>query len=258
MMKILILGAGKMGSFFCDLLSFDHDVAIYDPDKKKLRFTFNARRFADVEEIKDFNPQLVINASTVKYTLDAFRQVMPFLSPGTIISDIASVKTGLPEFYADCGHPFVSTHPMFGPTFASLSNLANENAIIISEGDHMGKVFFRDLYSRLGLHIEEYTFREHDETIAYSLSIPFASTLVFGAIMKHQDAPGTTFKRHMNIAKGLMSEDDYLLSEILFNPNTPGQLERITQELEKLRDIVNRRDSNEMKLYLDRVRENLK
>ncbi|MDR1500500.1 MAG: prephenate dehydrogenase/arogenate dehydrogenase family protein, partial [Tannerellaceae bacterium] len=26
-MKILILGAGKMGSFFTDLLSFDHEVA---------------------------------------------------------------------------------------------------------------------------------------------------------------------------------------------------------------------------------------
>jgi Trk K+ transport system NAD-binding subunit len=40
-MKILILGAGKMGSFFCDLLSFDHDVAVYDPDPARLRFTFN-------------------------------------------------------------------------------------------------------------------------------------------------------------------------------------------------------------------------
>lgn len=27
-MKILILGAGKMGSFFTDLLSFDHEVAV--------------------------------------------------------------------------------------------------------------------------------------------------------------------------------------------------------------------------------------
>ena len=113
------------------------------------------------------------------------------------------------------------THPMFGPTFASLSNLADENAIIISEGDHLGRVFFSDLYGQLGLHIEEYTFEEHDRTIAYSLSIPFASTLVFASVMKHQDAPGTTFKRHMAIARGLMSEDDFLLSEILFNPNTP-------------------------------------
>ncbi|MDE6205741.1 MAG: prephenate dehydrogenase/arogenate dehydrogenase family protein, partial [Duncaniella sp.] len=230
-MKILILGAGKMGSFFCDLLSFDHEVAVYDLRPEKLRFTFNAQRFSSLDEIDGFEPQLVINASTVKYTLDAFRQVLPRLPKTCIISDIASVKTGLPEFYASCGHPYVSTHPMFGPTFASLSNLSNENAIIISEGDYLGKVFFRDLYSRLRLNIVEYTFEEHDETIAYSLSIPFAATLAFASVMKHQEAPGTTFKRHMQIAEGLMSEDEYLVSEILFNPHTPSQLEGIVSKL---------------------------
>jgi prephenate dehydrogenase len=183
--------------------------------------------------------------------------VLPHLAPDTILSDIASVKTGLPEFYEKAGHPFVSTHPMFGPTFASLSNLSNENAIIISEGDHLGKVFFRDIYTRLKLHIEEYTFQQHDETIAYSLSVPFASTLVFASTMKHQDAPGTTFKRHMAIAHGLMSEDDYLLCEILFNPNTPQQLARIQEQLTRLSDIVSRRDSDAMKEYLAQVRKNL-
>ncbi len=257
-MKILILGAGKMGSFFCDLLSFDHEVAVYDPDPRRLRFTFNCRRFSSLDEVDDFAPQLVINASTVKYTIDAFEAVMPHLPSQCILSDIASVKTGLPEFYGSCGHPFVSTHPMFGPTFASLSNLSSENAIIITEGDHLGKVFFRDLYSRLHLHTEEYTFAEHDLTIAYSLSIPFASTLVFASTMKHQDAPGTTFKRHMAIANGLMSEDDYLLSEILFNPNTSDQLQPISEKLAELKEIVAARDSARMKAYLDRVRDNLK
>ncbi len=257
-MKILIVGAGKMGSFFCDILSFSHDVAIYDTDASRLRFTFNVRRFTSLDEIDEFAPDLVINAATVKYTIDAFNRVLPHLPAGCILSDIASVKTGLPEFYETCGHPFVSTHPMFGPTFASLSNLSSENAIIISESDHLGKVFFKDLYNSLHLHIEEYSFREHDETIAYSLSIPFASTLVFASVMKHQDAPGTTFKRHMSIAHGLMSEDDYLLSEIMFNPNTPGQLEKIQQQLSELQDIVSRRDSEAMKQYLARVRNNLK
>lgn len=256
-MKILILGAGKMGSFFCDLLSFDHDVAVYDPDPKRLRFTFNARRFAELEEIREFDPQLVINAATVKYTLDAFKSVLPYLSKSCIISDIASVKTGLPEFYAECGHPYVSTHPMFGPTFASLSNLSNENAIIISEGDHLGKIFFRDIYTRLHLNIVEYTFKEHDETIAYSLSIPFAATLAFAGVMKHQEAPGTTFKRHMQIARGLMSEDDYLVSEILFNPNTPEQLMKIQSQMSELLDIIQRHDSEAMKAFLARVRQNV-
>ncbi len=257
-MKILILGAGKMGSFFCDLLSFDHDVAVYDPDPRRLRFTFNACRFSSPHEIEAFAPQLVINAATVRYTLDAFREILPLVPPTAILSDIASVKTGLPDFYASCGHPFVSTHPMFGPTFASLANLADENAIIIKEGDHLGKVFFRDIYSRLGLNIVDYTFMEHDETIAYSLSIPFAATLAFAGVMKHQEAPGTTFKRHMQIAKGLMSEDDYLVSEILFNPNTPGQLAKIQEKMSELQSIVERRDSEAMKAYLSSVRENIR
>ena len=29
-MRILILGAGKMGSFFVDLLSFEHETAVYE------------------------------------------------------------------------------------------------------------------------------------------------------------------------------------------------------------------------------------
>lgn len=257
-MKILIIGAGKMGSFFCDLLSFSHDVAIYDTDPRRLRFTFNCRRFSELDEIDSFNPEMVINAATVKYTIEAFRKVLPHLAKSCILSDIASVKTGLPEFYAEAGHPFVSTHPMFGPTFASLSNLADENAVIITESDHLGKVFFRDLYNQLHLHIEEYSFAEHDATTAYSLSIPFAATLMFAGIMKHQDAPGTTFKRHMAIARGLMSEDDFLISEILFNPNTPAQLEQMQQRLAELKDIIDRRDSESMKRYLDQVRERIK
>lgn len=257
-MKILILGAGKMGTFFSDVLSVDHQVAVYDVNPERLRFTFNTERLTEPEQIERFAPEMVINAATVKYTLPAFENILKFIPRTAILSDIASVKTGLPEFYATCGHPFVSTHPMFGPTFASLGNLANENAIIISESDHLGKTFFRDLYNRLGLHIEEYTFSEHDQTIAYSLSIPFASTLVFAGIMRHQDAPGTTFKRHMAIARGLMSEDDYLLSEILFNPNTPAQLDKIQKKLSQLQKIVAERDSAQMKQFLSEIRQNLK
>lgn len=257
-MRILILGAGKMGSFFCDVLSFNHEVAIFDTDIQKLRFTFNAQRFTTYDEIKAFEPELLINAVTVKYTIDAFHKVMPYLPSSCIISDIASVKNGLPEFYASCGHPFVSTHPMFGPTFASLNNLSSENAIIISQSDHLGKVFFKDLYNQLHLNIFEYTFDEHDETIAFSLSIPFASTLVFGSVMKHQDAPGTTFKRHMAIARGLMSEDDFLLQEILFNPRTNEQLNKIKDQLTRLQSIIDAKDSAAMKVFLDEVRENIK
>ena len=121
----------------------------------------------------------------------------------------------------------------------------------------MGKIFFKDLYQRLGLGIYEYSFEEHDKVVAYSLGIPFASTIVFASIMKHQDAPGTTFKRHMKIARGLLSEDDYLLTEILFNPRTPTQIEKIQEELAVLQDIIKKKDSSAMKLYLEKIRKNI-
>lgn len=257
-MRILVLGAGKMGSFFLDLLSFEHETAVYEKNPERLRFTYNTLRFTALDEIDEFRPELVINAVTVKYTISAFKEVMPHLPADCIISDISSVKTGLKEFYEHCGHRYVSTHPMFGPTFANLNQLSHENAIIISEGDYMGRIFFKDLYSRLGLNIYEYSFEEHDKTVAYSLSIPFVSTFVFAAVMKHQDAPGTTFKRHMNIAKGVLNEDDFLLQEILFNPYTSEQVEQIRTELKLLLEIIDNKDAESMKEYLTKIRDNVR
>lgn len=257
-MRILVLGAGKMGSFFLDLLSFEHETAVYEKNPERLRFTYNTLRFTALDEIDDFRPELVINAVTVKYTISAFKEVMPHLPADCIISDISSVKTGLKDFYEHCGHRYVSTHPMFGPTFANLNQLNHENAIIISEGDYMGRIFFKDLYSRLGLNIYEYSFEEHDKTVAYSLSIPFVSTFVFAAVMKHQNAPGTTFKRHMNIAKGVLNEDDFLLQEILFNPYTSEQVEQIRTELKRLLEIIDNKDAEGMKEYLTKIRDNVR
>lgn len=256
-MKILVLGAGKMGTFLTDVLCIQHEVALFDTDPKRLRFVFNTYRMTEYDEIREFGPELVINCVTLKYTIEAFQAVLPYLPKNCIISDIASVKTGLQDYYKTSGMRYVSTHPMFGPTFATLDNLSTQSAIVISESDHMGKAFFKDLYGSLRLRIFEYSFDEHDKTIAYSLSIPFASTLVFASVMKPQEAPGTTFKRHMDIAKGLLSEDDYLLTEILFNPNTTEQVENIRAELKTLLDIIETKDSDRMQAYLKKVRKNI-
>jgi len=256
-MKILVLGAGKMGTFLTDVLCIQHEVALFDINPKRLRFVFNTLRMTEYEEIKAFEPDLVINCVTIKYTIEAFEKIISYLPKNCILSDIASVKTGIQEYYVKTGMRFVSTHPMFGPTFSTLDNLSNQSAIIISESDHMGKAFFKDLYGSLKLKIFEYSFNEHDETIAYSLSIPFASTLVFASVMIPQEAPGTTFKRHMDLAKGLLGEDDYLLSEILFNPHTHKQVEKIRAELKTLMEIIDEKDSERMEVFLKKVRKNI-
>ena len=246
-----------MGSFFTDVLSFEHECAVYEIDAKRMRFLYNTQRFTTMQEIEDFKPELVINAVTLKYTLTVFDQILPHLPKDCIISDISSVKTGFKEYYDGTGFRYVSTHPMFGPTFANLGALSSENAIVINEGDYMGRIFFLDLYRRLGLNVHEYSFEEHDEAMAYSLSVPFVSTFVFSAVMKHQDSPGTTFKRHLKIARGVLSEDDTLLREILFNPKTKSHVEQIRAELKELIQIIDDRNEDALNQYLVKIRKNI-
>ena len=75
--------------------------------------------------------------------------------------------------------------------------------------------------------------------------------------MKRQETPGTNFKRHMIIAKGLLSEDDRLLAEIMFNPYTIRQIELINSKLSYLTHIIKQRDYDEMRKFLAALRENI-
>ena len=257
-MKILVIGAGNMGAWFVESLCLEHDVAVYDTDRRKLRYFFNTHRFVSFDQIDAFAPALVINAVSLQHTVAAFNDVLPYLPEDCVIADITSIKTGLHEYYLGTGRRFVSSHPMFGPTFASLKDLSSQSAVIITESDPEGKKFFHDFYASLHLNIYEYSFEQHDKTMAYSLSIPFTSTMVFAACMKHQEAPGTTFKKHMAVAEGLLSENDYLLSEILLNPFTLPQIERIYEKLSDLMEMIRQKDVKALHHFVAELRKNIR
>lgn len=257
-MKILIAGTGHMGKWLIEQLKSDNQVAAWDRSPFQMEELKNVKCLSSISKIRDFAPELVINAVSLDHTINAFNELMPWLKEDCILADIASVKTGLKEYYQKSGKNFVSVHPMFGPTFGDLSDLSNENAIIITESAEQGKTFFRKLFQKLKINIFEYSFKEHDYTTAYSLSTPFISTLVFAACMKKQEAPGTTFKKHLKIAEGLLAEDDTLLSEILFNPFSIEQIEKINSQLTYLTHIIKDKDIEEMKKFLDGLRDNMK
>ncbi len=256
-MKIFILGTGRMGAWLSEELCWDHEVWVHDRDPLKMKYFMKVHRILDLDELDAVRPDLFINCVALGKTTEAFDAVLPHIPETCMLADIASVKNGLEEYYSRIGRPFVSSHPMFGPTLANIRDLHDESAIIITESCEKGKAFFRDLYSRLKIRIFDYSFEEHDKTVAYSLATPFASTMVFAACMKKQDAPGTNFKRHMTIAKGLLSEDDRLLTEIMFNNYTIRQLELINSKLAYLSHIIRQRDYEEMKKFLDALRANI-
>lgn len=256
-MRILILGAGKMGLFFADCLSTQHEVALYDADPDRLRFTYRARRLATLDEVADFAPEMLVNSVSLQHTIEAFQQVMPHLSAGCILTDIASVKRGLGDFYATCAHPWFSSHPMFGPTFGNLKDLAGQNAILIEGNSYLGLKVFAEVYHSLGLNVRLLSMQEHDEEMACALSLPFLCTLAFAEGIHAHPLPGTTWRRHLAVARGLLSEDDNLLEEILFTPDTVRMCAQLVASATELERIVQERDGSALRAWLERNRHKL-
>jgi len=75
--------------------------------------------------------------------------------------------------------------------------------------------------------------------------------------MKKQEAPGTTFKKHNEIAKGLLSEDDFLLSEILLNPYSLEQVENIRSSLTELIEMIKTKNTQGLREYFEKLRGNI-
>jgi prephenate dehydrogenase len=258
-MRIVILGAGKMGSWLSRELSGINDIAIYDTDERKLK-GFDEKGIIvlpHIQEIALFEPELLINAVSLQNTIAAFEKAVPYLSKNCIIGDISSIKGEIAGYYEQGSFRFVSVHPMFGPVFADMKDLKEESAIIIRGSDKKGALFFRALFEKLQVNIFEYSFEEHDRMMAYSLTLPFISSMAFASCVDKSAIPGTTFSKHMRIAEGLLSEDDHLLTEILFNPYSMVELDRVTAKLEYLKHIIRERDHEEMGAFLQRLRENM-
>jgi prephenate dehydrogenase len=254
--KVVIIGAGRMGAWLADVLGASNEVAVYDRIREKLRTLVKAKPIPDLKSVRETVPDLVINAVSLPETRSAFEEVLPHLGEGCLLADIASLKQGLHEWYEHQGRRFVSTHPMFGPAFSSMADLRGETAILIRESDGEGKDFFRALYRGLGVRIFEYTFEEHDKAMGLSQCVPFACTLAFAACIRGGVVPGGTFKRQLDVARNLLSEDHDMLREILFSPHTAEQLERISGGLTFLGHIVRSKDAEEMERFLDRLKRN--
>ena len=256
-MKIAVIGCGHMGGFLARRLGEDHEIAVLDTDKERMAAIPGAKQLPSVYALAAFEPNMVINAVPLTETIPVFRSLLDHVPDLCILADVASVKGQLPAFYRETGFRFVSTHPMFGPTFAELDRVAGEGAVIIEESDPAGAAVFTELFDALELQQFSYSFEAHDRLMAYSLSMPFVSTMVFAAVLDEKTVPGTTFKRHREIAEGLLAEDDDLLAEILFNPHAMRQLERVTQRLEFMKHVIAGRDRDEAVKFFGSLRENL-
>ena len=239
-----------MGALLGPLLAGDNKIAIYDTGPGAQDAPESFVRLGNPSAAAEFSPDILLNCTGPDSTIDSFNQFLPFLTPDCVVADIASVKSRLPEFYASAGVKFVSLHPMFGPTFASPETLRGLNCIIITESEKEGREFFYDFFNGLGINVHMLSFEEHDMLMARVLGVPFVATLLFAAGSEAGLPGGTTYNRHLDLARGLFSESPAVLAGILVNRYNGEQVVKMTENLNRLAAMLEKQDLTAIEGYI--------
>lgn len=173
----------------------------------------------------------VILSIPARHLEETIKLLAPLLAPGTILSDITSVKEKPMQLMQKYWHgPVVGTHPLFGPRF----DPQDRRSVAITPGekaDYESIQKIHGFFRRLGCETFETTPEQHDLAMAKIQNMNFITNLAYFALMADQQdlLPFLTpsFERRKKAAAKMLTEDAEMFSG-LFEAN-PHSHEAVRQ-----------------------------
>jgi prephenate dehydrogenase len=165
-MKIAIIGYGRFGSLLAKLLKPYGQIFVME--KKNIRFS---EKKVSLEGLKDMD--MIIPAVPISSLEKVLKQIERYLSPGTIVMDVASVKVLPCQWLSNMRKDLevVGCHPMFGPDSA-VNGLKGLQTIICPlriKHDTLKKI--KDIWTDMGVSVMVTSPRQHDQEAAKSLAM---------------------------------------------------------------------------------------
>ncbi len=175
-----IIGIGAFGEFMLKHVTPYFDVCIYDKhrDLTDILSLYNVRG-GDLATVASCD--IVLLAPPVKFIADVVEQITPFLKPGQLVMDVASVKVQPTEILKKAlpeSVDVVGLHPLFGPQSGKFGIHGLNIAVCPVRGDRHEKVA-AFLKERLGLNVYVTTPEEHDLQMAYVQGLTHLISKVF-------------------------------------------------------------------------------
>jgi prephenate dehydrogenase len=207
---------------------------------------------------------LVVLATPVETMAEQARAMLPGLRPGTLITDVGSVKGKLVKeleaIFARAGAHFVGSHPMAGKEKAGwesadegifpgatciVTPTPNSNTAAVEE--------ISDLWVELGMKVLPMSPEEHDRKIARVSHMPHvvSAAVAWAALQADSSAAlcvGNGFRDMTRIARG----HDGLWTGIL-SENQAEVVQAVTDVRDRLTELVailQRMDKEELRQYL--------
>lgn len=148
---------------------------------------------------------------------DVAALVAPHLKPGTVLTDIASVKVlpliAMERHYAG---PVVGTHPLFGPRPGP-----DDRAVCVTPGARASDRAVADveeLFQAMGCTTFRSTAEIHDRAMASIQGLNFITSVAYFAMLSRQKDIGPyitpSFRRRLEAARTMLTSDAELFSGI--------------------------------------------
>lgn len=168
--KVAVLGLGRFGSFWANLLSSQFEVIVWSRNSSYP--TPEGVRKVSWEGL--FDAEAIFLCCAISSVGDVAEKMVPFLRKGTVVLDTCSVKLfpleTLKRILPD-DIEILGTHPMFGPD--SAKNGVKGLPLVLSSCREKKETFdfWQETFIQLNLSVLSMSADQHDREAAYSQGI---------------------------------------------------------------------------------------
>jgi prephenate dehydrogenase len=220
--KVAILGGtGKMGRWFARFFKTKgYRVVIGGRSPQKNRIIAEELGVESASSNSDAvrGASIVVVSTSIETVPETIMKIKDSIGRGSIVFDIASVKTGISEalevLHAK-GARVTSIHPMFGPGADSIKG--KKIIVVPVVKDDTATAWVVDFFQKEGADVHMVkNAEEHDRIVAITLSLTHFLNISLGRVLARQDIQkvkelaGTTFSLQLTLAEAVLSEDPEL------------------------------------------------
>jgi chorismate mutase/prephenate dehydrogenase len=193
---------------------------------------------------------LALVSVPIDKTEAVIEKIAPFLSPGTLLADLTSIKEGpLKKMLTSHPGPVLGLHPIFGPTSTSL----DKQIMVVTPGRAPDQCrWLIDQFTLWGAVMVEAGAKEHDDVMEIVQALRHFATFCFGRFL---------YEKHVRIEKTLelgmvgrlFAQESALYSEIIFATKERRLL--LKEYIASLGSHMEMLENNDKALFVSRFNE---
>lgn len=248
--SIAIVGAGKMGLWFCNYFSRkdNYNVSLYDKRKFSLDFELKIKghRITACNTLDQCvkNADIVIICVPIKTTVSVISKCARIMKKGACIVEITSVKTDIFKSLLKIPDSLtaLSIHPMFGP---GAKNIRNTKILMIPIRNELKEQkLVKSMFNESKVIVIKDS-KYHDKLMAIILGMVYYVNLLLATTLCSENIPllkkfsGTTFYLQTLLFESILTDNSSLIASLLAdNKELPAYLKKYNAESAKLFDII--------------------